>query len=278
MLAPRSLPRTTRCTCGRGGRGSRPPGPPSCRRRPRRPPRHRTSSPPFPWPRNRCRRRRSPRTVARPASGTGPRSPPARSGSGSLCCLQRHHPVAAVDPERTDRARHGDVGAETLRLDQRVLGQLPSRDAGWEAEIVLDPRTGAGLPAGGHGIGGEHVEPFGRGVDRGGEAGRAGADHDEVVDVIRSSVTTSPAQRANCSSDGFLWTWPSRPDHDRGLGAATPRVTQHRLGLGRNRGPSSGTEQVSAPRSRAGDARPARSGSRSSSPPRSRAPPASAGA
>ena len=53
-----------------------------------------------------------------------------------------------------------------------------------KAEIVLDPRAGAGLPAGGHGIGREHVEPFGGRVHRGGESGRAGADHDEVVDVV----------------------------------------------------------------------------------------------
>ena len=61
---------------------------------------------------------------------------------------QRHDPHAFVDPEAGHFARHGDARAEALRLQQRVARQFGAGDAGREPEIVLDPRAGAGLPAG----------------------------------------------------------------------------------------------------------------------------------
>ena len=96
------------------------------------------------------------------------------------------------------------LGAEALGLEQRVPGQLRSRDAGREAEIVLDPRAGAGLTAGGDRVGGEHVEPFGRRVHRGGEPGGAGADHDEVVDVVVSSVSGEAGAAGEVGKRGIL--------------------------------------------------------------------------
>ena len=52
-----------------------------------------------------------------------------------------------VDPR--DRPRHEDLGAEAPRLLQRPARELIARDAGREAEVVLDPRGGArpGRPA-----------------------------------------------------------------------------------------------------------------------------------
>ena len=46
-------------------------------------------------------------------------------------------------------AAHGAVRmrAELLRLDDRALGEVAAGDAGREAEVVLDPRAGAGLSA-----------------------------------------------------------------------------------------------------------------------------------
>ena len=55
--------------------------------------------------------------------------------------------VARVQADRL--GRHADGGAELLGLDHGPVGQLRAGDAGREAEVVLDPRRGAGLPAGG---------------------------------------------------------------------------------------------------------------------------------
>ena len=49
-----------------------------------------------------------------------------------------------------------------------------------EAEVVLDPRAGPGLAARRPGLGDERPQPLRAAVDRGREAGRAAAEHDEV--------------------------------------------------------------------------------------------------
>ena len=74
-----------------------------------------------------------------------------------------------------------DVGAELLCLYQCAAGQRHAGDAGGKAEIVLDPGTRSGLSAGRIGLDHQYVETFRRRVDRGGEPGRAGADHDQVM-------------------------------------------------------------------------------------------------
>ena len=89
--------------------------------------------------------------------------------------LVRHR----VDPR--DRPRDEDLGAEPPRLLQRAARELVARDAGREAEVVLDPGRGAGLAARRLALDDERAQTLRGAVDGGGEPGRAGADHDHVV-------------------------------------------------------------------------------------------------
>ncbi len=73
------------------------------------------------------------------------------------------------------------LGAELLRLVEGARPQRLPGDAGGEAEVVLDLRAGAGLPAGRHGLEHHHVEPLGRAVHRGCQPRRPGADDHQVV-------------------------------------------------------------------------------------------------
>jgi hypothetical protein len=91
--------------------------------------------------------------------------------------------AAAIEPRHLER--DGELGAELVRLVERASGQRHARDAGGKAEIVLDPRRGAGLSAERALVEHQHREPLGGGVDRGGEAGRPGADHGDIVERLR---------------------------------------------------------------------------------------------
>ena len=100
-------------------------------------------------------------------------------------------------------------------------------DAGRKAEVVLDPRAGAGLAAEGAAVEHHDRQALRGGIDRGGEPGRPGADDGDVVELVvlgarrpcrgtrASSVVArvaqhravraddqrqSPARRAYCSS------------------------------------------------------------------------------
>ncbi|MNS73048.1 hypothetical protein D3C72_1064760 [compost metagenome] len=53
-----------------------------------------------------------------------------------------------------------------------------------KAEVVLDARAGACLPAGREGVQHDHAQALGRRVDGGGQSGRAGADDADVVDAV----------------------------------------------------------------------------------------------
>ena len=92
---------------------------------------------------------------------------------------------AVLDAQAGDLARRVEPRAEPLRLDRGPRREVLARDAVREADVVLDPRAGAGLPADGDRVERHGVEPLGRAVDRGGEAGRSGADDDEVEQVAR---------------------------------------------------------------------------------------------
>ena len=63
--------------------------------------------------------------------------------------------------------------AELLRLHEGPLGEVAAGDAGREAEVVLDPRAGAGLPAGRDHVDAQRSQPLGGAVDGGGQSGRA---------------------------------------------------------------------------------------------------------
>jgi len=66
-------------------------------------------------------------------------------------------------------------------LQHRRPGQLAAGDPAREAEVVLDPRRRAGLPAQGDVLDDDHVEPFGCSVDGGGQARRPGADDQQIA-------------------------------------------------------------------------------------------------
>ncbi len=85
--------------------------------------------------------------------------------------------------ERLRRAGDHHLGAELLGLGVGAIRELLPGDAEREAQVVLDARARAGLPAGGAGVEHQHVEAFRGAVDRGGQAGGPGADDDDVAHV-----------------------------------------------------------------------------------------------
>ena len=69
--------------------------------------------------------------------------------------------VVAIFARKADRFCGNDEAcAERPRLQHRALRKLAAGDSGGEAEIVLDPRGGAGLAAESHGVHDLGVEPF----------------------------------------------------------------------------------------------------------------------
>ena len=139
--------------------------------------------------------------------------------------------LAAVDPERPHRHRHGDPRAEPLRLQQRVPRELGTRDSGGEAEIVLDPRAGTGLATGRERVRREHVEPLGGGVHRGGEPGRAGAHHHQVVDVIVFQREREAGALGELGVRGLACPVAVAADHDRRGRWGHVELAQQRVGL-----------------------------------------------
>ena len=85
-------------------------------------------------------------------------------------------PVGQLD--RAMEARQHRV--ETARLQRRVARQVRAGDPGREAEVVLDARARAGLPAGCPGLCHERAQPFRSAIDGCRQAGRPGTQHDEV--------------------------------------------------------------------------------------------------
>jgi hypothetical protein len=83
-------------------------------------------------------------------------------------------------------------------------------DAGGEPEVVFDLRAGPRLAAGGAGLEDQHVETFGGGVDRGGEAGGSGADDHQVADGAGVEGVVQPRQSASASLLGLRRTWVRR--------------------------------------------------------------------
>ena len=115
------------------------------------------------------------------------RHPPPRHAGGEDQALRPHALVAVeedlaalrVDPG--DGARHQDLGAEAARLLQRAAGQLVARDAVRKAEVVLDPRRGAGLAARRLALDHQRAQALGGAVHRRRQPRRPAADDDGVV-------------------------------------------------------------------------------------------------
>ena len=89
--------------------------------------------------------RRSKPSTARRRHAT-PHATHDRSRLEDVAAVEEHAAALGVDP--LDRARDEDLRAEPAGLLERAARQLLARDARGKAEVVLDPRRGAGLPAG----------------------------------------------------------------------------------------------------------------------------------
>ena len=90
--------------------------------------------------------------------------------------------VAAVARlERRRLRRDHQACAELAGLHAGALGELHARDPGWEAEVVLDPRRGPRLAAGGHRVDRHRLESLGGAVDGGRESGGPRSHHQQVA-------------------------------------------------------------------------------------------------
>ncbi len=103
------------------------------------------------------------------------------------------HQVPGVLPQGDCRTRHAQLGAELLSLDEPSLGEVAARDAGGEAEVVLDPRASAGLAAGRHHFYAEGVQPFGGPIDSRGQPSRP-PTHDDHVEISIWKAADGQAQ------------------------------------------------------------------------------------
>ena len=86
--------------------------------------------------------------------------------------------------ERLDLPAREEPGAEADGLRPRPLRQPHPGDAAGEPEVVADHRARAGLAADGLGLEHDRAEALAGRVDRGGQAGRPGADHRDVDDAL----------------------------------------------------------------------------------------------
>jgi hypothetical protein len=121
--------------------------------------------------------------------------------------------TAAIESRHLQRNR--DLGAEFQRLIEGAPRQGPTRDTGGKTEIVLDPSRRPGLSAERPLVEHEHREALGRGVDRGGETGRPGPDHGDVVHALRIEVGgDAEADRGLCFRRPPQHR-PVRTDHQR---------------------------------------------------------------
>ena len=143
---------------------------------------------------------------------------------------ERETLVAAVDRHAGHFERCEGLGAEPLRLHQRAAGQLAAADAGREPEVVLDPRTAAGLAARGVPIEHQRAKALRCAVHRGREAGGTGADDYQVVHVKgrrqRSTETLGDAARVRIAQHGSVFEKQNRQlvDADTGGLDQRPRI------------------------------------------------------
>ena len=84
-----------------------------------------------------------------------------------------------VDPR--NQPCDDDLGAEPARLLERPARELVARDAGREAEVVLDPRGRAGLTAGRFALDDDGPETLRGAVDGRREAGGTRTDDHCVI-------------------------------------------------------------------------------------------------
>ncbi len=110
-----------------------------------------------------------------------------------MAALERHRRSPRIERAVDDGPHQDELGAEALRLATGETGQLGAADPVHEAEEVLDQGGVRRLPAGHVVLDDQDVEPVRRRVDGGGQAGRPGADDDEVVVRLLRRAREIPA-------------------------------------------------------------------------------------
>ena len=147
-------------------------------------------------------------------------------------------PSSKVSPD--DRRGDGQVRPELVGLRHGALGQLAAGDAGGEAEVVLDPHAAAGLPPGPDALQHERAQPLRGPVDGGGQPGRAGPDHHQVVGL----PVDRPAEAEGLGQLADRWACSGRACGPRPpRGGPTPSARTARAVVS-PRGSASGSSQV----------------------------------
>ena len=125
--------------------------------------------------------------VALDARGSAARASALRSPSRACAPARagRRRDRRAPGPRGRRRARRRGGSSRSTASKRRACSvaarvRSAAGDAGGEAEVVLDARAGARLPARGPGLGDERAQALGAAVDRGREPRRPGAQHDDV--------------------------------------------------------------------------------------------------
>ena len=110
-------------------------------------------------------------------------------------------------------ARTGHLGAELVRLHQCTRGQIDASEPGGEPQIVFEPRASGGLTIHRDAVEQDRVQAFGGVIDRGGQAGRSSADHDDVevmvldVDEERRRISLGMKQTHSNPWEAFAATF-----------------------------------------------------------------------
>ena len=111
--------------------------------------------------------------------------------------------------------RRRGARVELARLADGAARELAAADPRGKAEVVLDPPRRSGLPAERGALDDEGVEPFGGAVDRGGEAGRAGADDQQVDLLARRELEPDPESAQHLAGGWAVQLSASRQPHER---------------------------------------------------------------
>ena len=148
-----------------------------------------------------------------------------------LAVVQPDRVVVGTLLERRRAGRDRELGAELLGLQDGAVGQLGAGDAGREAEIVLDARRRPGLAAGGERVQRERVESLRRAVHRRREAGGAGADDDQVADLVLRARERQPEELRELDVARVAQHLAPAPDDHRGLLGGDAELAQQRLGV-----------------------------------------------
>jgi hypothetical protein len=111
------------------------------------------------------------------------------AGGDAVAAVELHAVLVVLDGlQLLNAAGHHDLRAEAAGLLERALAQVIAGDAVGKAEVVLDPRGGAGLTPYSGLLQHQDLQAFGRAVDAGCQSRGAGACDDHVIVCSRGVV------------------------------------------------------------------------------------------